>query len=167
MKAIGFLSGAIFSLIAFGFAAAALSEVRPVRDHPAAPVIEGLVCAGGQWTGWHSVYNRGQAHFDIDFDDDGTAATTAVTMRCETHESSATANDAGRDLHGTDGGVFAAGALTLNSGIVTWSNAITLTTESWSWTITNLPNNFINCLFTCTGGDADDVITVSIRDESP
>lgn len=166
-----FLVGVIFSL---SLPADAYFGGRPVRD--AAWQVVGAAgaytaCNVNLWTDWQAVWQSGNIHVGIDFDDaNSDATTTAVNMRCETYPNDTPADDAGRDMHGLDGGVFAAGALTLTGGIVTWTNPLGAgapNDESWTWTITNLPDNYLNCLFTCTGGDASDMIRVYFSGESP
>lgn len=161
-------------ILAFSLPADAYFSGRPVRDNQ----LQVIGAAGGYtacnvnlWSDWQAVRYRGNVHIGIDFiDANNDATTTSVNMRCETYPDDTPADDAGRDVHGLDGGVFAAGALTLTSGIVTWVNPLGAgapNSESWTWTIANLPDNYLNCLITCTGGDASDIIRVYFSGESP
>lgn len=147
---------------------------RPIRDAPVQVIGNAgayVACNAVLWSGWQTSYFAGKMHVKFDFDDSNSdATTTAITMRCETYSDTTPANDAGRDLPGTDGGVFAGGALTISSGIATWSNALGVgapNSERWTWTVPNLPDNYLNCAITCTGGDATDLIRVYFSGESP
>lgn len=120
--------------------------------------VSNLSCNVDRWTGWVAVDSQRSVAFDVDYVR-GAGAATAVTMRCETSRSSTTPNDSGRDLHvivSTD----AAGVSTTITS--TWSTAVSAD-ASWTWTVTNIPAPFINCLFRCTAANASDRMTAFER----
>lgn len=112
------------------------------------------------YTGWVQVQESRSVVMEVTYTN---SAATAVTMTCETSDSASTANGAGFELHellnsGTAG--------TSDSYSHTWSNAVA-GDESWTWTVANLPHNYINCAFLGTGADGSDVVTVKTKTVSP
>ena len=98
---------------------------------------------------------------EIYYNSDGSPGAAAVTMTCQTTDDSTKANGAGFDVHIlSDSGTVG----TLTSTVLTLSNPVT-DDESWTWTVANLPENFVNCAFVC--GDANDAITVKHKRISP
>jgi len=141
------------------------TPVEYVRDESAAQdrgtKISGLGLDSARWTGWINTSNMRSIAFDIDFTD-ANSSVTAVTMVCETSRSSATANDAGRDIH-----TVSISSGTITSSVATWTYT-TGGSKAWTWTVSNIPAGWLNCEFDATGTPAAaDVITVYARGISP
>jgi hypothetical protein len=113
------------------------------------------------WTGWMQVDKAGTVALEIAYT---YSAGTAVTMRCESSDSSGTAADAGFDVHVLE---QSATSGTSTSVVHTWSNAISSADEKWTWNVTSIPHNFLNCALTATSGDGSDVATVKYKARSP
>lgn len=113
-----------------------------------------------KYTGWLLVSKERSLALEIDYTNN---AGTAVAMKCETHDSAATANGAGAELHIIEDSATSG---TSNSIQHTWSNAVA-GNELWTWTVDNLPHDLINCEFLGTGADANDKVTVRWRAISP
>lgn len=121
-------------------------------------------CAGAtNWTGWVPANVYRSIVWEIFFDADGSIATTGVTMRCESSDVNSTTADAGYDIHILSDSSTAGTSTSITH---TWNNPVAAD-EKWSWTVTNLPESYVNCLFTCTAGDSGDVITVKYKQVTP
>lgn len=156
-------AGFIFAGLLVSSVALAIPRLAVHKEPLSSAVIDGATMAAARWTGWVEVADDRTIAWEIFFDGDASPATTAVTMRCETSEDGTVANDAGYDVHileasGTSG--------TSTSNTHTWSNAVTAD-EKWTWSVANLPHQYINCVFTGTSGDANDVLTVKHKRISP
>lgn len=139
-------------------------QVSITKEALAATSVSASSCGGStNWTGWVLVNKYRSVVWQTLFDGDASPATTAVTMRCETSDSAATSNDSGYDVHILSDSATAG---TSDSVTHTWSNAVTAD-ERWTWTVANLPHNYVNCLFTCTSGNSDDTVTVHNKRITP
>ena len=143
---------------------AGAQSVRILKEELSAAVLDAVSCAGAtNWSGWVPVpYHRSVA-WEIFFNGDAAPATTGVTMRCESSDANTTANDSGFDVHKLQDSATAG---TSDSYVHTWNNAVTAD-ERWTWGVDNLRHNYINCLYTCTAGDANDVLTVRHKRITP
>lgn len=90
------------------------------------------------------------------------SAATAVTMSCETSDDGSLANGAGFDIHVIESPV--GGTMTTRPAV--WSNPVAAS-EKWTWTIDNLPQDYINCWFDGTSADGSDTVTVVARRITP
>ena len=112
------------------------------------------------YTGWIPVPERRSVVLEINYT---RSSGTAVTMTCQTSDSAATANGSGFDIHIiTDGTPVGTSVSTPH----TWSYT-TSSSKKWTWTITNLPHDYINCALTATAGGAGDTVVVKSRGVSP
>ena len=112
------------------------------------------------YTGWLHVSKFRAIAFAIDFTGDGTA--TGVTMTCQTSNSTSTANGSGRDMHS-----LSISAGTATSSVLTWSYTQG-SDAAWTWTVDNIPDEFLNCAFDAlASGQSDDTIDVTVRGISP
>lgn len=126
------------------------------------PAVSCTAAAASRWLLWLPTGTQRNVMIDVVFTDaDSSAASLGV--RCETTNSSATAADAGQDLPTI--------TATASTGVSS------MTQGSWSWVatgggapgsstfvlqISNIPNAFIGCLFTCgAGAAAADTIQVT------
>ena len=123
-------------------------------------VIDDLAINSARWTGWRAVDEDRSIAIEINYT---WSAATAVTMRCETTDDASTANDSGFDLHILSDSATAG---TSDSVTHTWSNAVSAS-EKWTWTVSNLPHNYINCVFNGTSADGSDKVTVKTRGVTP
>ena len=123
--------------------------------------ISAATCAATRYTGWLQVPTSRSVALQILYNSDGTPGASAVTMTCQTSDDSSVANGAGYDVHIlSDSGTVG----TSTSTVHTWSNAVS-DDENWTWTVANLPENFVNCAFSC--GDVNDLLTVKDKRISP
>ncbi|HJW75358.1 MAG TPA: hypothetical protein VJ787_06765 [Thermoleophilia bacterium] len=124
-------------------------------------VISALAINTTRWTGWIEVAARRSVAFEINYT---YSAATAVTMRCETSETAATANDAGYDLQMLSDSATAG---TMNSATLIYSKTVSASGK-WTWTVSNLPHSYINCAFVGTGApDANDKATIQYKAITP
>lgn len=79
-------------------------------------------------------------------------AATAVTMTCKTAD---TSGGTYRDIQ-----VLTFSGSTATSAVMTWSNAVS-GNESWPWTITLNGYGWTKCTIACTGGNPNDLLTLS------
>lgn len=124
--------------------------------------------AGSRWAYWFPTSTQRNVMFDVTFVD-ANASAASLDVRCETTGTTATAADGGQDLP-----VIVA---TASTGVST------MTQSTWRWVatgggapgssqfvlqISNIPDAFIGCLFTCgAGGAAADTITAVARGINP
>lgn len=119
--------------------------------------------AASRWTGWILVSTMRSIALDVDFVD-ASASAASLDMRCETSRVNTTPYDSGRDL-----GVLVSTVNGVTTSVPSsWSQKNAALgppgTSGWTWSVTNIPAPWINCLFTCgAGGAADDNITVFVR----
>ncbi len=113
--------------------------------------ITALTCAAGRWTGWINVKNWRALVLEITNPTYGAA--TSVDVRCESSQSSATADDAGEDIHVI---VSTAATGVSTTEIDTRRNNVSAT-ERWDVTFTNIPAPWINCNVICPAGTTDTV----------
>ena len=123
--------------------------------------------AASRWTGWIRVDTKASLVLDVDFID-ANSNENWLDMRCETSRSSATAADAGRDLH-----------VIVSTSAAGISNTVPLIwryggmgappgSKSWTWEVDHVPSLYINCLFECSGAvEAADTISVYVRGITP
>lgn len=145
------------------FVSASHAASVQMQKEPLAGVVAAAACNAASWTGWVDVSMYRSIVWELFFDGDASPATTAITMRCETSDDSSTANDGGYDVHILSDSATAG---TSSSVTHTWSNPVSAD-EKWTWTVSNLPHNYVNCLFTCTSGDSGDAITVKHKRITP
>lgn len=142
--------------------AAGAAQAVPVKMYkeqaPATPPINGLAINSTRYTGWIGVPTSRSIAFVIDFTH---SAATAVTMSCETQDDASTANGSGHDIH-----ILSSSGATSTSAPHVWSNAVS-GDESWTWTLANLPESYVNCWFDGTSADGSDTIIVSHRRITP
>lgn len=141
-------------------AARAQSYINIRKETLSAARINDLAINSARWTGWVSVPERRSIVIEVSYT---WSAASAVTMRCETSDDNTTANDSGFDLPILSDSATAG---TSDSYAHTWSNPVSAS-EKWSWTVSNLPHLYVNCVFNGTGADADDKVTVKTRGVSP
>lgn len=134
--------------------------VRIEKSALSAALINGLAINSSRWTGWRPVDEQRSLVLEIAYT---YSAATAVTMRCETSDDASTANDSGFDLHILSDSATAG---TSDSVTHTWSNAVSAS-ENWTWTVANLPHNYVNCVFDGTSADGSDTVVVKSRGVSP
>ena len=125
-----------------------------------AAVINDLAINASRWTGWILVIDKRSVTLEINYT---WSAATAVTMRCETTDDASVANDSGWDLQIIEDSATSG---TSNSFIHTWSNAVSAS-EKWSWSVSNLPHDYLNCKFDGTAADGSDKVTVKYKGISP
>src|SRR3990167_7431738 len=140
---------------------AGAATVQMYKSALAATSIAATAINSIAWTGWIPVPDSRSVALEIGYT---YSAGTAVTMRCETSDVSTTANDSGYDLHILSDSATAGPSTSVTH---TWSNAISAASEKWTWTVRNLPEEWINCGFTATTGDASDVATVKYKAVTP
>lgn len=151
----------VLSLLLCGVAVDARADyVTMKKESLSSARIDDLAISAARWTGWVEVQERRSLVLEIDYT---WSAASAVTMRCETSDSAATANDSGFDLHILSDSATAG---TSSSVTHTWSNAVSAS-EKWSWTVSNLPHNYVNCVFNGTSADGSDKVTVKTRGVTP
>jgi len=130
--------------------------------------ISAAAMTSARWTGWIDVANRRSVAFQVNFTD-ANSSCTAVTMVCETSQVSTTTADSGADLHVLvcgDGGVCVSTPMTLCYGTdaacgITGGGNAAPGSKVWTWTVSNIPDQYINCKFTASGTPAAaDVLTV-------
>ena len=153
----GLILGAALAVSA---SARAATYVRMEKETLSSARIDDLAISAARWTGWLPVDERRSIVVEVAYT---YSSATAVTMRCETSDSASTANDSGFDLHILNDSATAG---TSSSVTHTWSNAVAAS-ESWTWTVSNLPHNYINCVFNGTAAGAGDKVTVKTRGVSP
>jgi hypothetical protein len=112
------------------------------------------------WTGWIPVPSSRSLVLEVTYVQN---AGTAVVMACETHNDASTTAGSGFELH-----VLSDSATTGTSTSTshTWSNAVS-GNELWTWTVANLPHDYVNCSFTATSGDGSDTAVVRWRRVHP
>jgi len=112
------------------------------------------------WTGWIPVDSKRSVVLEVTYVN---SAGSAVVLTCETSNNASTTNGSGFELHVlSDSGTVGTSTSTAHS----WSNAVA-GSELWTWTIANLPHDYINCSFVATGGDGNDTAAVRYRGVSP
>ncbi len=154
------LQGIIFGVVLVACASAVAGYVTMQKDTMSSAKIDDLAINSARWTGWIEVQERRSLVVEVSYT---YSAASAVTMRCETSDDASTANDSGFDLHIlSDSGT----AGTSSSVTHTWENSVSAS-EKWSWTVSNLPHNYVNCVFNGTGADASDKVTVKTRGVTP
>lgn len=136
--------------------AVALAVPVLLTKEDAVTKIDGLAINTDRWTGWVNVKAARSLTVEITLT---RSASTAVTMRCESSDSSSTANDAGADIHKLSDSSTAG---TSDSVTHTWSNAVA-GNETWTWTVANLPQNHVNCLVRGTSADGSDTVVVKVK----
>jgi hypothetical protein len=149
----------LFAAVAYG----GTVEVRKstATEHDRGEVISALGLDANKWTGWIATNDMRSVVFDITFTD-ANSSVTAVTMVCESSASSATANDGGFDLH-----TVSVAAGTITSSVAQWTYT-TSGSKNWTWTVSNVPGDWLNCEFAATGTPASiDTVTVVARGVTP
>lgn len=143
--------------------AASLSGTLQIEKDPWAATT-GLASAtaidSAVWTGWMPVDSRRSIVLEITYTWN---AGTAVTMVCESANPTLPANDAGFEVHQLSDSATVGTSTSVQH---TWSNAVGAS-EKWTWTVSNLPHDYINCAITATGGNANDKAAVRYRGVSP
>lgn len=141
-------------------AVAGAQTVKMWKQSLQAAVINDLAINASRWTGWILVIDKRSVTLEINYT---WSAATAVTMRCETTDDASVANDSGWDLQIIEDSATSG---TSNSFIHTWSNAVSAS-EKWSWSVSNLPHDYLNCKFDGTAADGSDKVTVKYKGISP
>lgn len=148
-------------LLAFVAPTSAFAEYISIKKEPlAATGITAATLASTRYTGWIKVSESRS----VVFENAATrAAYTNVTMQCWTSDNNATANGSGFvvDILSDSGTVG-----TSDSTQHTWRRTSS-STMSWSWTVANLPHNYVNCGFSAASGGASDLLTVKSRGVTP
>ena len=124
--------------------------------------INGLAISSTRYTGWVLVDMFRMAVFDVTFVD-ANDSVTALSWVCYESDSASTANGSGFEVCATD----------TSSGTTTytcpWTGTITTgTAESFTFGVTNLKHDYINCAFSASGtpGSAD-LLTVATKKVTP
>jgi hypothetical protein len=151
----------VFCLSAvFASPAAATGPVPITRTALSSAVINGLAINSTRYTDFLPVSDKRSITFEIAYT---YSAASAVTMSCETSDTQSTTDGAGFDLHILEDSATSG---TSNSLPHVWSNAVA-GDESWTWTLTNLPHDYVNCWFDGTSADGSDTVIVKWKAATP
>ena len=132
------------------------------------PRIDALALTSARWTGWMDAGDKRSVALQIDFTD-ANSSCTAVSLVCETSRVASTAPDSGADMHVLvcgDGGVCVSTPMTLCYGTdaacgITGGGNAAPGSKIWTWTIANIPDQWVNCKVSASGTPAAaDVLTV-------
>lgn len=148
------------ALVAISASAARADYVSVKKETFAATSVAASTLASTRYTGWLPVQEKRSVVLEIAFT---RSAATNVTMTCQSTNDTTTANGSGFDVHilGDSGTVG-----TSDSTPHTWRYT-TSTTKKWSWTVSNLPHNYVNCAFAGASGGSSDLLTVRYSGVTP
>lgn len=159
---------AVIGAVLITIVLASVGKAGPLlRRSEAATDITGYAMLGGAtWTGWDRVSVENSITYEI-ATVDADASVTSIDVRCETTNDSTLADDAGADLPvltSTAGTGITTGVI---SGVWRWVTSAGggPGTATWTMTVSNIPNDFINCEFSFPGLPDAAIDTITVREQ--
>ena len=122
-----------------------------------------------RWTGWVRVDTQARAVFAVDYVDTA-GTTTAIRVDCRASDSVTVYGAPGSAYSlPVDTATSAAGITTMMAGKWDYSPNVAgpLGTVYFVHTVAGIPMAFLGCTFTCVGGGAADILSVSVKGVTP
>ncbi len=159
-KTAPFIAGALLAVVAVLGASAYAGPLYVLKEAWKASSLSATAIDSTAYTGWMQTEQYRSMALEINFT---RSAATNVTMSCETSDDATTTNGAGFDLHILSD---TATVGTSESDPHVW-RFTTSASAKWTWTVANLPHNYLNCWFDGASADGSDKVTVRYRRITP